>query len=347
VSSLEEAINDPHYECCTFRGSIIAYDMRTGKRMWQTFMMDPPRPQGVNAAGARRMGPSGVAIWGTPVIDEQRHQIYTATGDNYSDPRTKTSDAVLALDLATGRIKWTWQALAGDAWNAGCVSEIKTLCPESAGPDYDFGAAPILARSSTQRQFILVGQKSGWVFAVDPDRGKLVWKQRVGRGGIEGGIHFGMAVAGDRLFVPINDMTDAVYGVKYPEAAKPGVYALNIGSGRTLWAQPNDGALCKGRAFCTGGFSAAVAVSGELVLTGSIDGWLRFHDAGTGQILWQYDTTQTVKTVGGGETTGGSIAGGTSPIAYRGMVIATSGYDFSGKMPGNVLLVFDTERARK
>jgi polyvinyl alcohol dehydrogenase (cytochrome) len=156
-----------------------------------------------------------------------------------------------------------------------------------------------------------------------------------------------MAAAGDRLFVPINDMTDAVYGVTYPEPAKPGVYALDIGSGRTVWGQPNDGAVCKGRTFCSGGFSAAVAVSGDMVLTGSIDGWLRFHDAATGRLLWQYDTTQPVKTVGGGQTTGGSIAGGTSPIAYRGMVIATSGYDFSGKMAGNVLMVFDTGGAQK
>ncbi len=345
VSSLEEATNDPHYECCTFRGSVIAYDAGSGKRIWQTFMTDPPSEQGRNAAGARRFGPSGAAIWGAPAIDERRRQIYVATGDNYSDPHTRTSDAIVALDLLTGRIKWSWQALAADVWNAACVSENKTLCPDKPGPDYDFGAAPILATSASRRQFILAGQKSGWVFAVDPDRGEPVWKQRLGRGGIEGGVHFGMAVEGDRVFVPINDMTDAVYGVTYPEPAKPGVYALDIASGRTLWAQPNDGSLCKGRTFCSGGYSAAVAVTGGLVLTGSIDGWLRFMDAASGQVLWQFDTTQPIATVGGGETTGGSLAGGTSPIAYHGTVIAESGYDFSGKMPGNVLMVFDTAAA--
>ena len=344
VSSLEEATNDPHYECCTFRGSVIAYDARSGKRFWQTFMTDPPRPQGVNAAGARRLGPSGVALWDSPAIDERRNQLYVATGDNYSDPHTKTSDSVVALDLATGSIKWSWQALAGDVWNVGCVSEDKTLCPDKPGPDYDFGAAPILATSSRQRQFVLAGQKSGWVYAVDPDRGELVWKQRVGRGGIEGGVHFGMAVAGDSLFVPINDMTDVVYGVTYPEPARPGVYALDITTGRTLWSQPNDGSLCNGRTFCTGGYSAAAAVTGDMVLTGSIDGWLRFTDAATGKVLWKYDTTQKVKTVGGGETTGGSMAGATSPLAYHGMLIVESGYDFSGKMPGNLMLVFDSAR---
>lgn len=344
VSSLEEASNDPHYTCCTFRGSLIAYDARTGKRAWQTFMADPSNAQGVNSAGAERMGPSGAAIWGSPSIDERRRQIYLATGDNYSDPPTKTSDAVMALDLQTGKIKWMYQALAGDVWNLSCVSKVKALCPSHAGPDYDFAAATILTTAGG-RDVVLAGQKSGWVFAIDPASGHLLWKTRVGRGGVEGGVHFGMAVDGERLFVPINDMTDVVYGVTYPEPARPGVYALDVSSGRIVWQHPTDGRMCKGRPLCTGGISAAVATTAGLVLTGSIDGWLRFYDATSGQEIWRYDTTQSVRTVGGGTTTGGSIAGAVSPIAYHGMVIAVSGYDFSGKMAGNVLLVFETANA--
>ncbi len=168
----------------------------------------------------------------------------------------------------------------------------------------------------------------------------------MGRGGIEGGIHFGMAVAGRRVFVPINDMTDAIYGVRYPEPARPGVYALDVESGHIVWERRNDGERCNGRPRCTGGYSAAIATTGNLVLTGSIDGWMRFFESDSGREVWRYDTTQTVKTVGGGTTAGGSMAGGASPLAYHGMLIAASGYDFSGKMPGNALLVFDMQPAR-
>jgi polyvinyl alcohol dehydrogenase (cytochrome) len=151
-----------------------------------------------------------------------------------------------------------------------------------------------------------------------------------------------MAVEGGRLFVPINDMTDSVYGLRQREAAQPGIYALDVRSGKLLWQRSIGSSRCLGRELCTGGLSAAVTVAGGVLLTGSIDVWLRFFDAASGRVLWQYDTSQSVSTVGGGKTTGGSMAGGAGPIAYRGTVIAASGYDFSRKMPGNALLVFDS-----
>ena len=344
VSSLEEAVNDPHYACCTFRGLLVAYDARTGRKIWQRYTVPPPVPHGTDPAGALRMGPSGAAIWSSPTIDPQRGQIYIATGDNYSDPTTRTSDAVMALDMATGRIKWLFQAKSGDAWNAGCMSPDRALCPRHAGPDADFGAAPVLATIGGGRQLLLAGQKSGWVYALDPENGRLAWKRRVGRGGIEGGVEFGMAADAQRLFVPINDMTDATYGLHPPGVARPGVYALNLLDGAPLWAAPDDGHRCHGRTFCTGGFESPVTVTGRLVLAGSVDGWLRIYDAATGKVLWRYDTTRPVRTVGGGITRGGSMAGGAGPIAYHHLLIAVSGYDFSNKMPGDALLVFQCGR---
>lgn len=342
VSSLEEAVNNPNYSCCTFRGLLVAYDARTGRPIWRRYTVPPPLPRGRDSAGAPRMGPSGAAIWSTPTIDPRNGLIYIATGDNYSDPVTGTSDAVIALTLRRGRIKWVYQATAGDAWNAGCVSANKALCPRHSGPDSDFGAPPIVASAGDGRQLVLAGQKSGWVYALSPESGHLVWKRRVGRGGIEGGVEFGMAAHGGRLFVPINDMTGAAYGLHPKGVARPGLYALDIHNGALLWSAPNNGHRCHGRSFCNGGLEAPATATGKLVMAGSVDGWLRIYDAATGRILWRYDTTRPVHTVGGGVTRGGSMAGGAGPIAYRHMLIAVSGYDFSHKMPGDTLLVFQS-----
>ena len=337
VSSLEEGAMDAQRICCTFRGSVVAYDAKSGQRVWQTFMTELPVKQGVNAAGTDRFGPSGVGIWSTPVIDQERRQLIITTGDNYSEPATQTSDAIVALDLETGAMRWSYQAFPNDAWNGACTVQPKgTNCPVSDGPDYDFGAAPILASTSDGRNLILAGQKSGWVFAVKPEDGTLVWKTRVGRGGMLAGVYFGMAVDGDNLFVPISDTEDArVHDI----APRPGVYALDIRTGEIIWRAPNTDHLCRGRSFCSPGLAAAITTTANLVFAGSIDGWLRVYDRETGKIVWRFDTARTFRTVGGGQAQGGSIAGGAAPILYHGAMFLVSGYDFSFKMPGNVLLM--------
>lgn len=343
VSSLEEAAADGTYECCTFRGSLIAYDAPTGKRAWQTFFVDEPQRRGKNPNGFTIWAPSGVALWNTPAIDARRGVLYIATGDNYSVPTTELSDAVVAVDLATGRIKWAHQALAGDAWTASCVLPDRGNCPQDEGPDYDFGAAAILATSSKGRQYVLAGQKSGWVYALDPDSGELVWKTKVGRGGIMAGVYFGMASHGDRVFVPISDPPD---GRTYDEPAKPGLYALDLETGQFLWKAPNDERTCVDLGpECSPGIAAAITATDALVFTGASDGWIRVYDVNTGRVLWRYDTLQQVTTVGGDRARGGSMGGGAGPVMRDGMLIMPSGYGFSGRIPGNVLLVFEVDRS--
>ncbi len=347
VSSLEEASIDPQYRCCTFRGSMVAYDALTGRHVWQTFMTDPPQKQGENAAGADMVGPSGVALWNTPAVDLKRGLLIFGTGDNYSNPPSAMSDAVVALDLATGAVRWVYQALPGDAWNVACFLRPKgPNCPEDAGPDFDFGASPIVATASDGRDLVLAGQKSGWAYAIDPDDGTLVWKTRVGRGGNNAGIYFGMAVDGDTLFVPVAD-TPVKNDIEFDMEPQPGLYALDIRTGAFKWKTPNTEALCKGRRFCTPGLGAAITVTGGLVFAGSIDGWLRAYDEKTGELVWRFDTTQSFQTVSGGTASGGSMAGAPAPIAYHGLLILPSGYDFASKMPGNVLLVLEAGGGRR
>jgi polyvinyl alcohol dehydrogenase (cytochrome) len=339
VSSLEEATaGDPSYPCCSFRGALLALDARSGRLVWRRYMVPPPQPRGVNAAGARRLGPSGVAIWGAPTIDPQRRRIYVATGDNYTAPVTAYSDAVVALDADTGRILWANQTTPGDAWNVGCLVGKKENCPEDAGPDHDFGAPPVLAASADGQRFLLAGQKSGMVYGLDPDTGRLRWKTRVGRGGAGGGVHFGMSAQGGRLFVPVTDYT-------FPgePLGHPGLYALDIKSGRVIWSFVSD--ACATGPGCLNGFGGAPTAVGRLVLVGGDDGWLRALDAATGAKVWAFDTTRPTPTVDGGTAKGGSISSGVGPIAYHGMLIVPSGQSFTGKKPGNLLLTFEAAGA--
>ncbi|CAN7557843.1 PQQ-binding-like beta-propeller repeat protein [Phenylobacterium sp. LjRoot219] len=338
VSSLEEAsAADARYPCCSFRGSLIAFDVKTGARLWQTFTVDRPAvEQGVNPAGAARFTPSGAAIWSAPTVDARRRRVYVATGDNYTQPATAYSDAILALDVDSGRIVWANQVTEGDAWNVSCMVPDRHNCPDDAGPDHDFGAPPVLAEAADGQPFLLAGQKSGVVYGLDPDTGKLRWKTKVGRGGAAGGVNFGMSAQDGRVFVPITD-----YGPPADEA-KPGLYALDIKTGRVLWRFQST--ACEGQpAGCLSGFGGVPTAVGRLVLVGGDDGRLRALAADSGALIWESDTATRLTTVNGETGQGGAIAGGLGPIAYQGMVVVPSGHGFTGKKPGNLLMVFAAE----
>jgi polyvinyl alcohol dehydrogenase (cytochrome) len=340
VSSLEEpAAAVPTHECCTFRGSVAALDAATGAEKWRAWMVGKPVPQGTNARGVTRYGPSGVAIWATPLVDARRGLVYVVTGDNYSNPTTPLSDAIVALDLKTGAVRWHYQATKDDAWNVSCGYADVGNCPGKGGPDFDFGSAPIMAKGADGRDYVLAGQKSGLLYALDPATGKLRWEKRVGRGGVFGGIHFGIAATGGKVFVPVTDLAD---GGTYTLPARPGVYALDVVTGKTVWSAPAAD-TCGGKPFCHPGYGAAISVTPGYVLAGSMDGHVRAFDTATGKVLWDGDTAVPVTAVNGRKAHGGSMAGGAAPLAYNGMLIVNSGYGGLGKMPGNVLLVYDSK----
>lgn len=340
VSSLEEAFaTSPAYSCCNFRGSVLALDARTGKRKWRTWLVAPPVRQGPSKEGLDKLGPSGVAVWNSPAIDAKRGQLIVATGDNYSLPATGLSDAIVALDLRTGRIRWHYQATAGDAWNVACFTKSSGSCPDEAAPDFDFGAGAVLAKGLNGREYVLAGQKSGAVYALDPASGALVWKKRIGHGSASGGVHFGMAAEGGRLFVPISDRFAMD---KDPFPLRPGLFALDIASGETVW-EARDPTDCKGSPRCLAGYGGSVTATGGVVLIGADDGHLRIFQAATGGLLWEDQTAREFTTVNGVPGKGGSISGGVAPLVYKGTVIVPSGYGFASKLPGNVLLVYGVE----
>ncbi|MBI1338901.1 PQQ-binding-like beta-propeller repeat protein [bacterium] len=337
VSSLEvvSAI-EKTYECCTFRGAVLALDAATGRTIWKTYTVDEAVQQGTNSAGARMMGPSGAPVWSSPTIDAKRRLVYVGTGENYSRPASDMSDSIIAMSLDDGTIKWVFQALGDDVWNAACPGGAN--CPVSTGPDYDFGAAPVLARTRAGRELVLAGQKSGWVYALDPDAGgREVWRRKVGRGGIMGGVHWGMMTDGDTLFVPISDLS--VYPKDAHLPAQSGVHAVRVADGEPLWSTVLPDTCGKVAWRCHPGVSAAATLAGDVILGGSLDGKARAFSAADGRVLWTFDTNRTFDAVNGISGEGGSIDS-SGPVVVGGRVFLTSGYDKFGQKPGNLLFAF-------
>jgi polyvinyl alcohol dehydrogenase (cytochrome) len=345
LSSLEvTAAADPHYACCTFRGGVAVYDAREGTRLHTGYTIaETPRVVGQNSVGTHQIAPSGAPVWNTPAIDPARGVLYVGTGENYSSPANHTSDAILAISLIDGSIVWSQQMTEGDAWNMGCETEERINCPPEDGPDYDFGAAAMLATTSDGRDLVLAGQKSGDVYALDPDQGgAIVWRRKLGRGGIQGGVHFGMALDGDVLYVPMSDFDG---GARWPGEPFPGMYAVDIRTGEVLWFNRAEDD-CGDREFCQPGLSAAASAIEGAVVAGAMDGRLRAYGRGTGEILWQFDSDRSFHTTDGGTGRGGSFGGGAGPVFSGGMMFVNSGYGIYFHMPGNVLLAFGLKQSQ-
>lgn len=340
VSSIEESpAVMPNYECCTFRGSLVALDADDGQELWKTRTISRgPEPTGENSAGARMWGPSGAAIWSAPTIDPERNRAYVATGDNYSAPAMPTSDAIMAFDLESGQIVWTQQTLPGDVWNVSCLSEedVRFNCPEDEGPDFDFGSSPVLATRSDGRQILLAGQKSGVLYGLDPDDGDLLWETRVGDGGVLGGIEWGFAADGRAAYVAISEAFEKQAG----DAG--GLSAVDLMNGRVLWEAAPSQTSCANRTGCNTAQPAAVSAVPGVIFSGSLDGHLRAYDAATGEVIWDYDTVRAYDTVNDVPAFGGAFNGPGASVA-GGMLFVSSGYGSFGLMPGNVLLAFGVD----
>jgi polyvinyl alcohol dehydrogenase (cytochrome) len=354
VASYEEtAAAAPGYLCCTFRGSVMAVDASTGGVLWKTFTVEEPSSSTHrNNRGAKSTGPSGVGVWSAPTIDVEKELLYATSGDNYSDPPTDRSDAVIALSLETGATVWWKQLRAGDAFNNACMDSENKNCPDAEGPDFDFGSSAILIRLLNGRRALILTQKSGGVYAVDPDKqGELIWRAQVGKGGVLGGIQWGAAVDSERLYAALSDEAFLDSGPDAgpdsgPDAgnengldpnAGGGMFALNLEDGRRAWAAP--AILCDAHRPCSPAQQGAVTVIPGAVFSGSLDGHLRAYATEDGHILWDYDTIRDYATVNGVAGRGGSlnVAG---PVIVDGTVFAISGYGQVGAAPGNVLLAF-------
>jgi polyvinyl alcohol dehydrogenase (cytochrome) len=372
VSSYEVAVSgSPSHVCCKSHGGVIALDAASGKRLWEWHGTADATLQGQNADGGNLYGPSGVSVWSTPTIDAKRNRLYIGTGENLSHPATDTSDAIVALDMDSGELAWRFQAIADDVWNAACLNN-GANCPENAGGDFDFGASVIIAQLADGGDILLAGQKSGDVFALDPDPsgidGRVLWSRRISNAAIgpslaqtptNGGIHWGMALSGERLIVAAADPERG----RPQYVPRPGLHALNLSDGEVLWNQPVERGcfIAEANKPMVGllnmregkkpnleelyrcsfyyGLSAAVTATSELAFSAGLDGKVRAYDIDSGEILWQTETAKAFNASNGIEGHGGSIDVGGQVIA-DGWLYVQSGYSMFGQLPGNVLLAY-------
>jgi polyvinyl alcohol dehydrogenase (cytochrome) len=340
--------SNPKFECCTGRGAMIALDASTGKQIWKTYTIaEEAKLTGKNSAGVPTWGPSGASIWSAPTIDVQRKLIYAGTGDNFSDPPTKTSDAVMAFDMNDGKIAWVKQLTEDDVFSLGCLGELKHGCRAdgTTGPDFDIGASVMLVKLANGKRVLLVSQKSGVAHGLDPDRkGEILWRTPIGRGTALGGIQWGSATDGKNMYAALSDIGFLFVGTPPKRILDPkaggGLFALDVATGAKVWeAKAPD---CGDRLNCSPAQSAAVTAIPGAVFSGSADGHMRAYSAADGKVIWEFDTTREFTTTNGITAKGGSMDG-PGPVVAGKMLLVPSGYAAWGGLPGNVLLAFSVE----
>ena len=338
LSSFEEGVAGlAIYECCKQRGAVIAIDTATGKVRWKSYSIPAaPAPFKKNAAGTQMYGPAGAAIWSSPTIDPKRGVLYVATGDSYTDVDEDYSDAVEAMDLKTGKIRWAHQMTDKDNFLVGCPpSRPGPNCPTPNGPDFDFGSSPILKHLKDGRDVVYAGQKSGGVYALNPDDGKLLWQTRIGKGSALGGVEWGMAADNDNLYVGIADR------------GMPTLSALRLTDGALVWRKrAPEPAKCSFQGRCGNGYSGPVSVANGVVYGVNQDGHVRAFAAKTGDLIWDYDTAgRRYETVNGVKNQRGGNLDATGMTFAGGQAFVMAGFNgASGSSgPDNVLLSFSVE----
>ena len=339
ISSGEEvAISTTGYICCTFRGSLSAIDAATGKVLWKTFTI-PEAPHAYRP-GKPQMGPAGAAVWSAPTVDAKRGLVYVATGDSYTDVDTQTDDAIMAIEMKTGKIAWANQVTENDNFVVGCPrTGTNPNCPTPVGPDHDFGSSPILMKLANGKDILLAGQKSSEAYGLDPDnKGKVLWRVKLGRGGASGGVEWGMAAEKDQLFVALADA-----GAN----GKPQLTALNIADGKINWTVPTPKVDCPAPRRCALAQSAPVSAIPGVVVSGAMDGHLRAYDAKTGAIVWDFDTVgQAYDTVNGVKGAKGGTIDATGAVVAGGMMFQESGYGgvmATATQGANLLMAFSVD----
>ncbi|MDH3266062.1 MAG: PQQ-binding-like beta-propeller repeat protein [Gammaproteobacteria bacterium] len=358
ISSFETALAGlDSYPCCRSHGGVAALNASDGSIVWEYHTTPNAMNVGTTKAGTDIWGPSGAAVWTTPAIDAQRGMLYIGTAQNMSAPATHNSDSVVALNVDTGAEEWVFQALAGDIWNVACHLG-GANCPDNAGPDFDFGGGITLTTNSAGEDIIVAGQKSGQLFALDPKRkGAVIWQQRLSQGTSNGGIHWGVATSADTIWATIADPPRQREGY----VARPGVHALKLATGATIWSLPveRNCAFDAANAPRVGlaamldaeqanpwpacsfyyGHSAAPLYANGVVYAAALDGKLRMLDAGTGAVLRIIETNRSFVADNGIEGHGGAID--LSGVVVDGKrLFVYSGYGMFGQMPGNVLLAY-------
>jgi polyvinyl alcohol dehydrogenase (cytochrome) len=302
TSGDEVDADDPSYECCKFRGSVVALDATTGDQIWKAYtIQQEPKPTRVSSAGTQMYGPSGAGVWSAPTVDAKRGIVFVGTGDSYTADPNDASDAVIAFDLKTGKRLWASQVLKDDAWIYQCAGKPVNNCPSPMGPDYDFSSPPLLQTMASGKDILVAGSKSAKVYGFDPDdKGRILWSATVGQG--NSGIQiWGSAADHDRVYV-------ATPGAGLKPDTSGGLSGIALPDGKIEWRTESPTPVCGwGDRGCFHAQPAAVTLIPGAVFSGSLDGHLRAYDVKTGAIIWDLDTVKTYDAVNGVQAFGGNL----------------------------------------
>ncbi|MEZ5938226.1 MAG: PQQ-binding-like beta-propeller repeat protein [Hyphomonadaceae bacterium] len=337
----------PNYECCKIHGGVVALNAMTGEKIWEGHTMPDAKPVRDRGDGKMLWSPAGAPVWNSPSIDLKRNQVYVGTGEANSVVAHPNTDALIAFDMADGSINWSFQATANDIFNVGCG-------PKGGGPncatetvfrDVDFGASTILAKAPDGSDMVLAGQKSGTVWAMNPDTGKVIWRTHIGTGGPNGGIHWGIAADDTHVYAPISYPGRSIPDQVVPEDLKPGLYAVNLKDGTIDWkfeaASDCTDARKKFVPRCNilFGFSGAPTIIGDYVVSGGLDGRVYVLERKTGKLVKTLETAREFETVNGVPGNGASVDNA-SIVATNGLLLVNSGYGLFGQGSGNVMLAY-------
>jgi polyvinyl alcohol dehydrogenase (cytochrome) len=308
VASTEEAMaTKPGYACCTFRGSVAALDLATGKLLWKSFtVLEEPQPTRKTSNGVQEFAPAGAAVVDAPTIDAKREVLYVGSGGSTTSVEQSLTDAIVALDLDSGKLRWVKQlARTGEMGSSG------------------FSSSPILRTLASGNQVILAGQRSGVIYALDPDHGgEVIWQTRGAEAAPTGtaqpaGIAWGMAADYKNVYVGLNGAGS--------------LNAIDLKTGTARWHSASPTPACTWNdSVCSHGLSQAVTVVPGSAFCGSLDGHFRAYSTIDGKVLWDFDTTQALHPLNGVAARGGPLDRGGATIV-NGMIYINS---------GNALLAF-------
>jgi polyvinyl alcohol dehydrogenase (cytochrome) len=336
VSSSEEfSSGNPGYSCCTSRGSVVALDAGTGKQIWKAWVIpDEPKPYKTMANGVTLYAPAGGAVWNSPTIDPVKRAIYFGTGDATTAPSPNTTDAIMAIDLDTGKFLWAFQATENDVFMGGCNgTNVSEACPKPMGPDMDIGNSPILKTLANGKRVLIAGTKSADIFALDPDdNGKLLYR-----------IHpLGLPLNGNgrgRASIVWGGAADNQY--VYYGIGGGGLAAVQPATGERAWLFTPPPPTGGGRGVQLG--AAATTIPG-VVFQGASDGTLYAVGAADGKKIWEYPTGREFETINRVAPAHGGAISTSGAVVVDGMLYVGSGYAVgSGASGGNVLLAFGVE----
>ncbi len=305
VGSTEEKLaGNPALSCCTFRGSVMALDIASGRVLWKSYtVLEEPMPTRKNSAGVQEFGPAGAAISSSPTVDPKRNVLYVATGGASNGvEQSALTNAVAAFDLNDGKLRW-----------------VKQLVVQGEVATSSFASSPILRTLASGNEILLAGQMSGVVYGLDPDHGgEILWQTRVGATGA-GGIAWGAAADHRNIYVALSGL------LSQPQNATGSLTALDMKTGVVRWHTPAPQPACSwSDGDCWHAQAQAVTVMPGSAFSGSQDGHLRAYSTIDGKIVWDFDTAKTFQTQNGVHASGGPLDHGGATIV-NGIVYVNSG----------------------